>query len=476
MAALRLLAILLAFHILVASDANESDFIYKEFTDPKRDTFVYGTFPKDFAWGVATAAYQIEGAWDTDGKGPSIWDTFAHAGKSYQKQTADVACDSYNKFEEDIAMMKKLGLSHYRFSLSWPRILPKGFVTEVNQEGIAYYNRLLDALHKAGIEPMVTLYHWDLPQTLQDMGGWENEMMTNYFAAYADLCFKAFGDKVKLWITFNEPTIFSLFGYEMGQDAPSLQHAGYGAYRVGHNIIKAHAKAWHLYDQKYRKDQNGQISIVLHGNWFEPKNPDSEFDRQAAENARIIELGWFADPIFGDGDYPKLLKEIVANNSHLQQLSSSRLPEFTEHDKRMIAGTFDFFGLNHYTTNLISHKGTVNQHFASFFLEFNAEMTQDKDLWPKPAGSPWLFPVPWGLRKLLNQIKTTYGDIPIYITENGFSENDGPLNTKDTERINYYKAYINEALKGKYNLVNVDKSSSGTGNKSFNQHKIKAIL
>ena len=447
MACVHLLAFVL-LHYCLLTQAKDSDFIYKQFTDPKRDTFVYGTFPQDFAWGVATAAYQIEGAWDADGKGPSIWDTFTHNNRSYKQQNADIACDSYNKIDEDVALMKKLGVSHYRFSLSWPRILPTGFVNNVNQKGTEYYHKLLNALHDANIEPMVTLYHWDLPQALQDMGGWENEMMANYFAAYADLCFQLYGDKVGLWITFNEPTIFSLFGNEIGGDAPGLKHNGYGAYRVGHTVIKAHAKAWHIYDQKYRKEQGGKISIVLHGNWFEPKNPDSEFDVASAVKAREIELGWFANPIFGNGDYPDIMKEQIANNSRYQQLSVSRLPEFTDDDKLMIEGTFDFFGLNHYTTNQIEHKPTVNQHFASFFMEFNAEMSQDKESWPEPAGSPWLYPVPWGLRKLLNHIKTSYGDVPIYITENGFSEGEGPLNTKDVARINYYKAYINEALKG----------------------------
>lgn len=451
MGALYLISAVVLLHcclIIATQAAKDSDFIYKEFQDPKRDTFLYGTFPKDFAWGVATASYQIEGAWDEDGKGVSIWDTFTHEGRSFEKQDADVACDSYHKIQEDVDMMVDLGLTHYRFSLSWPRILPTGMANNVNEKGLRYYHRLLDALHDAGIEPVVTLYHWDLPQALQDMGGWENEMMTNYFAAYADICFQQFGEKVSTWITFNEPHIFALFGNEIGTDAPALKHNGYGAYVVGHNVIKAHAKAWHVYDQKYRASQGGKISIVLHGNWFEPKDPNNEFDVAAAEKARLIEMGWFANPIYGDGDYPAIFKETVANNSHLQRLSTSRLPEFTADDKKMIAGTYDFFGLNHYTTNLVTTKNTVNEHFASFFMEFNAELSQDTDSWPKSAGSPWLYPVPWGLRKLLKHIKTTYGDVPIYITENGFSEADGPLNTKDTERIKYYKAYINEALKG----------------------------
>ncbi|XP_033626548.1 lactase-like protein [Asterias rubens] len=424
-------------------DKAAEKFIFDAFHDPGRDALLHGKFPGDFLWGVATASYQIEGAWDVDGKGPSVWDSFSHSeGKVYQNQTGDVACDSYNKIERDVEMLKELGVKAYRFSISWSRILPTGTVESFNQAGVDYYNRVLSALEVAGIEPMVTLYHWDLPQALQDIGGWENDMMAVYFSDYADKCFREFGAKIKLWITFNEPLVFTTHGYEIGSHAPGLKHSGYGAYRAGHTLIKAHAQAWHLYDDKYRSRQQGKVSIAFNSDWFEPKT-DSEKDKVAAQRAATLSLGWFAHPVLVNGDYPELMKEYVANASRLQGLSTSRLPQFSESEKKTIAGTFDFLGLNHYTTSYVSHKATAHPRVASFMLDCDIELTKD-DAWPKAASS-WLSIVPWGMRRLLGWIKEHYGDVPIYITENGMSQSG--MDIKDELRVKYFKAYINVVLK-----------------------------
>ena len=438
----------IGFPLVTAAVLADSNFIFDAFQDPERDAFLYGVFPEDFMWGAATASYQIEGAWDAHGKGPSIWDEFSHVGgKVYQNHTGDVACDSYNKIERDVEMLKELGVKAYRFSLSWPRILPSGTSESFNKAGVDYYNRLLDALADAGIEPMVTLYHWDLPKALQDIGGWENEMMVVYFGDYADICFQEFGAKVKLWITFNEQVIFTTHGYEFGSHAPGLKHNGFGSYRSGHTVIKAHAHAWHIYDKKYRSRQQGKVSVVFHSDWFEPKT-DSYGDKLAAQRAPELFLGWFAHPVIVDGDYPTIMKEYVANISRLQGLTTSRLPQFSQSEKRMIAGTYDFFGLNHYTTSYVSHKTTAHPRIAKLLLDFDIELTKDA-AWPK-AASFWLSIVPWGMRRLLGWIKEKYGDVPIYITENGMSQNE--MNIKDEMRVKYFKAYINEMLKGEIHV------------------------
>ena len=194
--------------------------------------FARGVFSEDFIWGVASAAYQIEGAWDEDGKGPNIWDTFTHKpGNTYLNQTGDIACDSYHKLDEDVELVKDLGVSHYRFSLSWSRLLPKGTVEFVNPKGVKYYNELIDRLLANGIQPAVTLVHFDLPQALQDSGGWLNPDIADIFDQYARFCFKEFGDRVKLWLTINEPHEEALDAYGLGVFAPGIRQLAAGPYR-----------------------------------------------------------------------------------------------------------------------------------------------------------------------------------------------------------------------------------------------------
>ena len=191
-----------------------------------------GKFPDDFMWGVATAAYQIEGAWNEDGKGMSIWDTFSQAGaNTFMNQTADIACNSYHEFHQDIAMLKELGVGLYRFSIAWSRVLPKGTREDVNQLGVQYYNTLIDSLLTNGIQPFVTIYHFDLPQALQDRGGWLNSEVIGWFADYALFCFENFGDRVKFWITINEPHEEALDGYGLGEWAPGIKQMATGPYQ-----------------------------------------------------------------------------------------------------------------------------------------------------------------------------------------------------------------------------------------------------
>ncbi|CAO2636701.1 Lactase/phlorizin hydrolase [Lemmus lemmus] len=336
---------------------SQAKIVWEKFSNqPKfeRDLFYHGTFRDDFLWGVSSSAYQIEGGWDADGKGPSIWDNFTHSTGNTVKNnaTGDIACDSYNQLEADLNILRALKVKSYRFSISWPRIFPTGRNSSINSHGVNYYNRLIDGLVQSNISPMVTLFHWDLPQALQDIGGWENPSLIDLFNSYADFCFKTFGDRVKFWMTFNEPLYMVLFGYSSGVFPPNVQDPGWAPYRVSHILLKAHARVyhtydahartWHHYDLHHRQQQQGRVGIVLNSDWAEPLDGESPQDLAAAERFLHFMLGWFAHPIFVDGNYPSTLR------AQIQQ----RLPEFTESEKKRVNGTFDFFGFNHYTTVL----------------------------------------------------------------------------------------------------------------------------
>lgn len=244
-------------------------------------------FPKDFQFGVATGAVQHEGGWNDDGKGESIWDIAAHNNlkKILENANADVASDGYHKYKEDVALLKFLGVDFYRFSISWPRILPNGKSDSINQLGINYYKNLINELVTNGIEPQVTMYFWDLPQPLQDEGGWRNEAMIDYFVDYAKILFTHFGDQVKNWITFNEVLSICVHGYETGILAPFLNDTGIGGYECTRIVLLAHAKTHALYSKEFRKEQKGEIGIALDSPWFEPKDPDTEEDRKATDIA-----------------------------------------------------------------------------------------------------------------------------------------------------------------------------------------------
>ncbi|XP_048237315.1 uncharacterized protein LOC124113782 [Haliotis rufescens] len=412
--------------------------------------FHYGTFPKGFVWSAASSSFQVEGAVKEDGRGESIWDNF----QVLNNDSGSVACDSYHLYSEDVKLLKNLGVNHYRFSIAWPRIFPDGTKESVNKLGIQYYHRLLDALLAAGIEPMVTLYHWDLPKALQDKGGWTNASIIGHFRDYADVCFREYRNKVKLWITFNEPWVFLVKGLGTGDHAPGHTSRGVEPYLGGHNVLLSHAEAYHLYNDTYRETQNGQISLTLNIAWAEPKDPMNPSDIEASEWAVQMFLGWFAHPVYVNGDYPKVMKNRIASVSRAQGLNESRLPEFTEEQKNRIAGTHDFFGMNHYTTMYVykQDEELAGRGKPDYFNDRGIKDEPDPK-WLK-SGSSWLYVVPWGVRKILNWVRNNYGEVPIYITENGLSDNNGTLN--DQHRILFYRYYINEVLKAiDYDKVNV---------------------
>lgn len=245
------------------------------------------TFPDDFVFGAATAAYQVEGGWDEDGKGESIWDkgTHDHANLVADHSNGDVACDSYHKYKEDVQLLKTLGVDFYRFSISWPRILPTGKDDQINQLGIDYYNNLIDELIANSITPYVTMFHWDLPQALEEEGGWLNRTTADHFANYARVLFENFGDRVKYWMTLNEIMSFCEYGYGTGSFAPYISSPGIGDYQCTHVALLAHGKTFRLYDDEFRATQNGQIGIAIDTAWYEPNDPTKESDKEAAEIA-----------------------------------------------------------------------------------------------------------------------------------------------------------------------------------------------
>ncbi|XP_072032581.1 cytosolic beta-glucosidase-like [Amphiura filiformis] len=426
--------------------ADDPVFIYPDvFNDPERDAFMFGKFPKGFIWSAATSSYQIEGAWDVGGKGESIWDRYAHTpGNIANDDNGDVACDSYNKYKQDVQLMVDMGLKYYRFSLSWPRLLPDGTLNNPSADGLRYYNDLIDELVANDISPMITLYHWDLPQALQDFGGWVNESIVEHFNKYANYCFQNFGDRAKLWITFNEPWIFTMLGYGCGEFPPGICEDGTTTYVVAHNIIKSHAHAWHTYDDDYRAKQNGQIGITLPSDFIEPFDRSDPADIDAAERSLQFGLGWFAHPIYINGDYPEVMKTKVAYKSTQQGYNVSRLPEFTEDEKAFIKGTGDFFGLNHYSTSYAVDVEEIISDPPSYYNDQDLDLFKDEK-WPDSSGSSWLKVVPWGFRQLLNWVDQEY-QVPIYITENGISTKD-VYELNDVERVKYHLAYINEVLK-----------------------------
>ncbi|ESO84674.1 hypothetical protein LOTGIDRAFT_131894 [Lottia gigantea] len=402
------------------------------------DKLILGQFPDEFAFGVATSAYQVEGAWNEDGKGKSIWDVFSHTpGKTVNGETGDVSIDQYHKYKEDIQNIKWLGVTHYRFSIAWTRLLPDGTTNNVSQKGIDHYNDVINELLKYNITPFVTLYHWDLPQGLQDHGGWASDTVIQHFANYADLCFKSFGDRVKNWITFNEPFITSWMGHENGEMAPGIKDSAV-MYKVAHNLIRSHVEAYYLYNKTYKHVQKGQVGITLDSEWKEPVT-DSERNQAAAQRALTFRIGWFADPLIF-GDYPDLMKVMIALKSNAQGRTTSKLPQFTQTEITRNKGTVDFFGINHYSTNIVEHQN-IDNTINGFFNEQNVKKCGVLN----PICSKYVMfrNYAWGLRKLMNYMKKTYGHINIYVTENGLAECG---TTWDQQRIDYIKYYTNNLL------------------------------
>ncbi|KZS88053.1 glycoside hydrolase family 1 protein [Sistotremastrum niveocremeum HHB9708] len=406
---------------------------------------------KDFLWGFATASFQIEGSLDTDGRGPSIWDGFSRTpGKTLDGGNGDVATDSYRRYKEDIALLKSYGVKAYRFSLSWSRIIPLGGRNDpVNEQGIAFYSNFIDELIKNGIVPFVTLYHWDLPQGLHDRyGGWLNkEEVVADFVNYSKasfICFERFGDRVKHWLTLNEPWCVAVLGYGRGVFAPGRSSdrnrstegdSSTEPWIVAHNLILSHAYAVKLYREEFKAKQGGVIGITLNGDWAIPYD-DSPENVAAAQATLDVAIGWYADPIYL-GFYPPYMKQMLGE----------RLPEFTAEELAVVKGSSDFYGQNTYTTNLIKAGG--NDEFQGNNIQTFTR--PDGTQLGTQAHCAWLQTYPEGFRALLNYLWKRY-KMPIYVTENGFAvknENSLPIEKaqNDTDRVEYFEGATESLIK-----------------------------
>lgn len=406
-------------------------------------------FPDNFTWGAATSCYQIEGGWLEGGKGPSVWDGYAHTpGKTRNGETGDVAADHYHRWREDVALMADIGLKAYRFSISWPRIQPTGR-GEANREGIKFYSDLVDALLEHDITPWATLHHWDMPLALQmECDGWLNPDSAKYFAEYAAICFEHLGDRVKHWITINEPWCTAIFGFGQGVFAPG-RASNVELYLAAHNLLRAHAYSADAYRTKFQDSQKGVIGIANNCDWREPKTGAPQ-DKAAAQRALEFFLGWFADPLYF-GDYPEVMREYVGD----------RLPHFTDEDRDKIKGSTDYFGLNHYTTLYAEHEDNA-ERFNELRAENNGGMLDDQCVnlsadpsWPT-TDMGWAI-TPWGCRKLLEWVYERYNQPEIYLTENGCASPDEVINgeVNDQPRIDFLNGYIIECRAAIENGVNL---------------------
>ncbi|HEY7894897.1 MAG TPA: GH1 family beta-glucosidase [Gemmatimonadaceae bacterium] len=355
-------------------------------------------FPEGFLWGAATSAYQIEGSPLADGAGPSIWHRFAHTpGRTANGETGDIAVDHYHRWADDIQLMRDLGLSAYRFSISWSRVLPQG-TGAVNHAGLAFYDRLVDGLLAAGIQPMVTLYHWDLPAALDDRGGWLNSDIDKWFADYVTVVTRVLDDRVNFWNTLNEPWVVSDGGYLHGPLAPGHRNL-YEAPIASHNLLRAHGRAV----EAYRATGKHRIGIVVN---LEPKYPasDDPADVAATRRADAYMNRQYLDPVFL-GRYPDELREIFGD--------AWREP--SPRDMELIAQPIDFLGVNYYTRNVTRDDPTAYPVRAR-------GVHQPQHIYTETG---WEVYAP-ALTRVLLWVKERYGDLPLYITENGAAMYDPP--------------------------------------------------
>uniref|UniRef100_A0A0D3EVD9 4-hydroxy-7-methoxy-3-oxo-3,4-dihydro-2H-1,4-benzoxazin-2-yl glucosidebeta-D-glucosidase n=1 Tax=Oryza barthii TaxID=65489 RepID=A0A0D3EVD9_9ORYZ len=380
-------------------------------------------FPADFVFGAATSAYQYEGAAAEDGRGASIWDTFTHAGKMKDKSTGDVASDGYHKYKGDVKLMTETGLEAYRFSISWSRLIPSGRGA-VNQQGLKYYNNIIDELTKRGFQVHVMLYHLDLPQALEDeYAGWLSPRIVEDFTAYADVCFREFGDRVSHWTILAEPNVAALGGYDTGEFAPGRCSDPFGVtkctvgnssvepYVAAHNMILTHATVVRLYREKYQTLQKGIVGI----------NTPLRICKQL-KDTRISRTD----------DYPQVMKKTIG----------SRLPSFSKVQTELVKGTLDFIGVNHYFSLYVSDlplaKG-VRDFIADRSVSCRASKTDPSSGQQAPTQS---MGDPHGLQLMLQHLKESYGKA---------SSNDS---LDDTDRVDYIKGYIEGVLNATRNGVN----------------------
>ncbi|XP_043708513.1 cyanidin 3-O-glucoside 7-O-glucosyltransferase (acyl-glucose)-like [Telopea speciosissima] len=361
------------------------------------------------------------------------------------KSTGDVTVDQYHKYKEDVKLMSDIGLEGYRFSISWSRLLPNGRGA-INPKGLEYYNNLINELIRHGVAPHVTLYHLDFPQVLEDeYGGWLSPKIVEDFTAYADVCFREFGDRVSYWTTINEPNVLALSSYDFGLFPPQRCSPQFGIfycsggnssvepYTALHHMLLAHASVAALYKEKYIAKQKGWVGLNVYAFWSDPFT-NSTADVKATQRSLDFMVGWVIDPLIF-GDYPKIMKKAVG----------SRLPSFTKRESELVKGSSDFFGLNHYLTVYVKDNSSYPYvGLPDFNIDMAVQYSVSRDVDPFVPGSATPS-TPSGLRSLLEYLKNYYGNPPVYVQENGYR---APQSEKfnDTDRINYIDGYIESML------------------------------
>ncbi len=384
-------------------------------------------FPKDFAWGTATASYQIEGGVHEGGRGESIWDVFSHTpGKIADARTGDVAVDHYHRYPEDIALMHTLGLKNYRLSIAWPRIIPDKSGA-IEQRGLDFYDRLIDTLLEAGITAYATLYHWDLPQWLQERGGWADRTTVDAFLSYTEAVVHSLGDRVQHWMTLNEPWVATFCGNLNGAHAPGIRDVK-TALQVAHHMLLAHGRAVEVIR---REAPHANVGIANNLAWVESATSKRE-DILAAERWDDAYNRWFMDPLF-KGSYPERLVEHYG----------SLMPTISSGDMEAIAAPIDFLGVNYYTRRLVAcdaEDGFIQAKQVYRSHVGRAEF-EEFEIWPE------------GLYKVLVRVKEEYTDLPLYVTENGTTvmdtvSEDGCVH--DPDRVGYLRdhfAAVHQAIR-----------------------------
>ncbi|KAL0342709.1 UNVERIFIED_CONTAM: Raucaffricine-O-beta-D-glucosidase [Sesamum calycinum] len=415
-----------------------------------------GDFPNGFIFGTGTSAYQVEGAAAKGGRGISVWDDFALRTPNMiaDGSNGNVACDMYHKYKEDIKLMKQMGFDSYRFSISWPRILPGGRTfAGINKEGIDYYNDVINTVIANGMTPFVTLFHWDLPNCLQlEYGGMLSDQVVNDFIEFANLCFEEFGDRVKFWTTLNEPYTYTVHGYSSGDDfvvdnskiVQSSSQTAKDPYTVARNLLLCHSAAVQLYRTNFQMYQNGQIGIVLISNYHYPFDSTSQNDKDAVERALDFMLGWFLEPVIY-GQFP----------ASMLQYAKGNIVPFSDEEQQGLAGSVDWVGLNYYTSDFVAYEKDppgvgypADQHCLYSFYDVKGNTIG------LPTALSWLWMVPNGLYDHLQYLQNKYKQDmpPLYVTENGVADNnDHALTAKqacvDTTRVQYYQDHLAYLLK-----------------------------